>query len=165
MQGLLSSRQTLLRYGWAVLLVLLCLLPSRSSCDGCGSEFDDLPSRTVLADLVFQGQVIDPIDIGNGRYNVTFSVSVVIKGKNLTEKQRKIVIGMFKDEGVDVSDGCIGSKMTPGLEYVMFLKKRAHHRSEKNLYYRISGLPEMIRDGQTPKEILDHACSACSEFI
>ncbi len=156
-------------------------------CRTCGSDFDDIASRTYLGDIVFEGHYDSvygrqpPPSTGNSRsgrqsgwdaiyqdtirYQGTFSVKRVMKGQlpkdETGRKFARVVVGEF---GPPDPEGCVAPIGLPGLgdnsTYIVFLKDNINpHRP----VYKISGYP-VLSTKENLRTVKKIACEDCGEY-
>lgn len=152
-----------------VLLVIIC----RIRCEYlCGSRFDDLPSRTVLAPIVFEGKAQRlhswQVESGTGKglyYNFTFRVDTVFKGrlplKDSGKGYRAIVVGVFGEK--EERTRCVSPKVEIGLSYLVFLNSSVHGRANKLNIYRITSFPH-VASNETVETVKNYSCSKCGTW-
>lgn len=149
-----------------VFLVIICRVRCEYLCD---SRFDDLPSRTVLAPVVFEGKAQDvhnwKVESGTDKglyYNFTFKVDTVFKGslpqKDSGKGYRSIVVGVFGEKGVRTR--CVSPKVKIGLSYIVFLNSTIYGRAKRLNIYRITSFPE-VASNETIKTVKSYSCSKC----
>ena len=132
----------------------------------CGSEFEDVPSRTLTAKIVFLGRVEGHTQ---HRYNhknfdlYTVKVLRIYKGVFEAEVERgpevvgSVSVGVFsKDKN---KADCVGSRLKNGTEYVVFLNGS---QGPHNSYHQISSFAE-VASNKTVKAVMDFACAKCGE--
>lgn len=141
----------------------------------CGSEFDDLASRTVLATTVFEGraenvsEIAGDSDTDAALYSVVFRVRHVFKGtmekrlnaKNNADVYRLVTVGKF---GANSDDGaCVGS-VTLGGVYVLFVGERigGGGAGQKKVFYENTALPVEATD-DVRKTMEDSSCPKCGK--
>lgn len=130
-------------------LLAVCCGPSEVICELlCGSRFGDVPSRTVLAPIVFQGRPktsTDWTERGQVFRNFTFSVVKVFKGRLPKgaggDGHHNIIVGVFGNLADKAK--CINLDVSIGLSYIVFLNSTVVGRSKKLNIYRITSFLEI----------------------
>lgn len=144
----MTLRATVSPFASVSLLLLLLLFVCKVRCEPlCGSRFDDVPSRTVLAPIVFEGK---PRIAHNWtqrdqiRYNYTFRVDRVFKGtlrkRDSGSGFRHLMVGIFGHLADRAN--CVGTNVSLGSTYFVFLNSTAVGRSGRLNIYRITSIPE-----------------------
>ena len=126
-------------------------------CRTCGSDFEDVPSRAILADIVILGKVEGKSTNGNANvlYNATFSVKKVLKGSPQLEL-KPVIVGVF---GPEDADRCI-TEVKTGSTYVVFLQDR---EDPSEPYHRTSGFPEHTSK-RTLRAVRKIVCKKCGMY-
>lgn len=109
-------------------VILLCFVYIAMDLVGlsnasCSSDFTDVPSCTILSDIVFEGHPISSAS-QTVPYNVTFHVKKLHKGalrQNDKKKFHPISVGIFGDK--ENSSECISGPVKPKTKYLVFLKE------------------------------------------
>lgn len=130
-------------------LLTVCCGPSEVLCELlCGSRFGDVPSRTVLAPIVFKGSPktsTDWTERGQVLRNFTFSVVEVFKGRLPKgaggDGHHNIIVGVFGNLADKAK--CINPDVSIGLSYIVFLNSTVVGRSKKLNIYRITSFLEL----------------------
>ncbi|XP_074648029.1 uncharacterized protein LOC141903692 isoform X2 [Tubulanus polymorphus] len=136
-----------------LLLIFMCIV--RCFCKICGSSFDDVQSRAILADIVAEGKIDityggDPNLGVLGRYNASVTIFKTFKGE-LTppptrsgRKHRKKVLATVKiGEFAPKTDAeqCV-MDVSAEKKYIFFLRK-----TQQENYYKNAILP--VESGKT----------------
>lgn len=123
-----------LRY---VVLGLLIYLQN-AFCRTCGSEFEDIASKAVVASTVFEGTVVDKyVNITSSHlYNARFNVIKTFKGSLPKEKREylDVTVGVFGPENPEQCN----THVEVGSHYIVFL-----NQSQEVSLYTISNFPEL----------------------
>ena len=143
-----------LRY---IVLGLLIYIQSAYCRTTCVSEFDDVPSRAYLANIIIEGTVEGKLSHGNPdlRYNASFTVKKVLKG-SLPERRGKflpVIVGTF-----GAQDPC-GGEVVVGGKYVVFLRDL---EDPNEPYYKLSGVPEPS-DKKALRDVRKQVCKKCGK--
>ena len=136
------------------------------SVDGatCGSMFDDVASRTVLADTVVRGHVTDILkaddaEVASGQhYRIQFRVEETMKGRNLSQKL--ISVGIFGKRAN--RELCVAPEVRVESKYFMFFQ--TDDEDADSDVYRISAFPAEVSK-KTEAEVLGHVCNGCSKWL
>jgi len=95
----------------AVLVLFVVTRPRASATTVCDQQFDDVPSKTLLSTVVFQGRAMRSETVSQDKYSQTsnktfsvveFSVSRVLKGRVTTE-----IVSVIADCSLDVEVGAM----------------------------------------------------------
>ena len=110
-----------LRY---VVLGLLIYLQN-AFCRTCGSDLDDIASKVVISDIVFEGRLSDLVDKSNGEFVYEYKPGEVYRGEeNLAksrrdpEKYRTVPVGIFQ--------GNCTAEVDRTKKYIVFLKNNVN---------------------------------------
>ena len=129
-------------------------------CRTCGSDFEDVPSRAILADIVMEGKVDGKSTNGNANvlYNATFAVKKVLKG-SLPQSKSEYLPVIVGDFGPEDADRCI-TEVTTGSNYVVFLQDR---EDQSEPYHRTAGFPEPT-SRQALRDVRKITCPKCGKY-
>lgn len=149
-----------LRY---IVLGLLIYLQN-AFCLPCGLEFDDIESKAILADVVFEGALNEKLYVheNGSEYKVKFNVNKLFKGKLPKVRKRgkryhPVVTGIF---GFDSGGGC-DTEVDTSLTYLVFLNTTSFSQTQ---YYEISDLPE-VSTKNSKRNIRNILCDGCGKFL
>ena len=124
------------RLRYIVLGLLICL--QNAFCRTCGSEFEDVASKAVLASTIFEGTVVEnSLNISHTQlYNATFEVIKTFKGTLPKHRRRylQVTVGVF---GPENREQC-NTHVDIGSHYIVFLNTSQVDSS----YFTISNFPE-----------------------
>ena len=114
---------------WIVAVIFLMpLIQLTDSQLSCGSQFDDIQSRTYRSEIVFQGYYQgkyghDETTRGGGYYQAYFSVTALLKGQLPQEYSGDflpVVVGYFGAQ-INVAE-CIAPGLRSDVPYLVFLQ-------------------------------------------
>lgn len=149
----LRAKASLFSYSVSLLLLLVC----KVRCEPlCGSWFDDVSSRTVLAPIVFEGEprvAHSWTERDQVRYNLTFRVDRVFKGtlpkRDSGSGFRNLMVGIFGHLADRAN--CVGTNVSLRSTYVVFLNSTVVGRSGRLNIYRITSFSE-----PSTKEVIEN---------
>ena len=144
-----------------VVLGLLIYLQN-AFCRTCGSDFEDIASKAVLASTVFEGTVVEKsLNISNSYlYNATFEVIKTFKG-SLPKHRRKylrVTVGEFGPEDRELCN----THVADGSHYIVFLNTSQIDAS----FFTISNFPEEATKA-TKRQLRKILCNSddCGECL
>lgn len=128
------------------------------SCSIGETRFADVASRTVVSGVVFEGKMLQPVEVSNpSKLNaVRFQVVKLFKG-DLPKDSDSVVVGTRIANGhLD----CL-KNLKPKRRYIVFLSSTTE-MVDGVAAYKVSGPPEEY-SGRAAKDVEAHSCRNCGK--